>query len=111
MSLFPTVGRKQTGLRFAWLLLALFLWFGVFMHLVPFYIMVITSLKPATEAMRMPPNLLPTNLTFAAWKLILHLSDIAKTVLTQPLSRYFLNSMIMTIGTMILSIPVIMPVL
>ncbi len=106
MSLFPSVGRKQTGLRLAWLLLVLFLWFGVFMHLVPFYIMVLTSLKPAAEAMTMPPNLLPTHLTTAAWSLILHLSDIAKTVLTQPLSRYFLNSMIMTLGTMILTIPV-----
>lgn len=106
MSLFPTVGRKQVKLRITWWLVVLFLVFGVFMHLVPFYIMISTSLKPATEAMAMPPTLWPKNPTFAAWGLVLHITDIAKSVLSQPLSRYFLNSVIMTAGTMLLSIPV-----
>ena len=106
MSLFPLVGRKQRGLKIAWWALVAFLCFGVFMHLVPFYIMVLTSLKPANEIMSMPPNLLPTNLTTQAWGLVLHLSDIAKTVLPQPLSQYFLNSVIMTAGIMVLTIPI-----
>jgi len=106
MSLFPTVGRKQFSVRIAWRLVVLFLVLGVFIHLVPFFIMISTSLKPATEAMAMPPTLWPTNPTFAAWGLVLQISDIAKSVLPQPLSKYFLNSMIMTVGTMLLSIPI-----
>jgi ABC-type glycerol-3-phosphate transport system permease component len=106
MSLFPTVGRKQFKMRLSWLLLGIFLWFGVFMHLVPFYIMISTSVKPAAEAMSIPPSLWPAHPTLAAWKLILHITDIAKSVLAQPLSRYFLNSTLMTLGTMLLSIPV-----
>lgn len=106
MSLIPAVGRKQFKARLTWLTLALFLWLGVFIHLIPFYIMISTSLKPAAEAMSMPPTLWPKQPTLAGWMLILHISDIAKSVLAQPLSRYFLNSTIMTLGTMILCIPV-----
>jgi len=106
MSLFPTVGRKQFSMRLSWLVLGIFLWFGVFMHLVPFYIMIVTSIKPAAEAMSMPPTLWPEHPTLAAWGLVLHITDIAKSVLSQPLSQYFLNSTLMTVGTMVLSIPV-----
>ncbi len=55
--------------------------------------------------MAMPPTLWPKE-PFRPWKLVFNLSDIAKSVLPQPLSRYFLNSVIMTFGTMLLSIPV-----
>lgn len=106
MSLFPTVGRKQFSMRLSWLVLGIFLWFGVFMHLVPFYIMISTSITPAAEAMSMPPKLWPAHPTLAAWGLILHITDVAKSVLSQPLSQYFMNSTLMTVGTMILSIPV-----
>ncbi len=106
MSLFPSVGRNQPQTRLAWWLVVIFLWFGVFMHLVPFYIMISTSLKPAGEAMSMPPTIWPKHPTLVGWQLILNITDAAKTLLAQPLSRYFLNSMIMTFGTIILSIPV-----
>jgi ABC-type glycerol-3-phosphate transport system permease component len=106
MSLFPTVGRKQASVRISWWLVVAFLVLGIFLHLVPFYIMISTSIKPASEAMAMPPTLWPKEPTFVAWKLVFNLSDIAKSVLPQPLSRYFLNSVIMTFGTMLLSIPV-----
>lgn len=106
MSLFPSVGRKQPRLRFAWWAVVILLWFGVFMHLVPFYIMISTSLKPAAEAMAMPPTIWPKHPTLVGWKLILDISDAAKTLLAQPLSVYFMNSIIMTFGTIILSIPI-----
>lgn len=106
MSLFPAVGRKQFSMRLSWFMLSAFLWFGVFMHLVPFYIMIVVSITPATEAMSMPPKLWPENPTLAAWGLVLRISEVAKSVLSQPLSRYFLNSTIMALGTLVLSIPV-----
>ncbi len=106
MSLFPAVGRKQPRLRLAWWAVGLILWTGIILHLIPFFIMISTSLKPAAEAMSMPPTLWPKEPTFVAWKLIWNISDIGKSVLAQPLSRYFLNSLIMTFGTIFLSIPV-----
>lgn len=106
MSLFPTVGRTQPRLRFAWWTLNLFLWVGVLLHLVPFYIMLSTSLKPAAEAMAIPPTLWPQNPTLAGWQLVLAITDSAKSLLSQPLSAYFLNSTIMTVGTLVLSIPI-----
>jgi ABC-type glycerol-3-phosphate transport system permease component len=93
-------------MRVSWLTLSAFLWLGVIMHLVPFYIMIVISISPAAQAMSMPPQLWPSQPTLAAWGLVLHLSEVARSVLSQPLSRYFLNSAIMTFGTMVLSIPV-----
>lgn len=106
MSLFPRVGRKQWHMRLSWYTVAAFLWLGVFLHLVPFYLMMVISISPAAEAMTMPPKLWPSQPTLSAWRLVFHLSEIAQSVLSQPLSRYFLNSLIMTFGTMALSIPV-----
>ncbi|MBM4426673.1 MAG: carbohydrate ABC transporter permease [Chloroflexi bacterium] len=106
MSLFPSVGRKQPRLRLAWTAVVFILWLGVFMHLVPFYIMISTSIKPAVEAMSMPPTLWPKEPTLVGWSLIWNISDIAKSLLAQPLSRYFLNSLVMTFGVILLSIPV-----
>lgn len=106
MSLFPSVGRKQPKLRLAWWAVMTLLWVGVILHLIPFYIMISTSLKPAAEAMAIPPTLWPKEPTLVGWKLVWNLSDIAKSLLPQPLSRYFLNSLIMTFGVLLLSIPV-----
>ncbi|MCS7010114.1 MAG: carbohydrate ABC transporter permease [Anaerolineales bacterium] len=106
MSLFPAVGRKQFRTRLSWYTVVAFLWLGVVLHLLPFYLMMVISITPASEAMSMPPKLWPSQPTLAAWRLVLNLSEVAKSVLAQPLSRYFLNSLIMTFGTMALSIPV-----
>jgi len=106
VSLFPLVGRKQPRMRVAWSLMNILLWLGIILHLIPFFIMISTSLKPAAEAMAMPPTLWPKNPTLVGWSLVWNISDIAKSLLSQPLSRYFLNSTLMTLGTIILSIPV-----
>ncbi|MCB9452808.1 MAG: carbohydrate ABC transporter permease [Anaerolineaceae bacterium] len=106
MSLFPVVGRKQPRLRFAWWMVVALLCLGVFMHLIPFFIMISTSFKPATEAMAMPPTLLPKEPTLAGWNLVLNMAAEAKTLISQPLGVYFLNSVIMTVGTLLISIPI-----
>lgn len=103
--LFPTVGRNQPRLRIAWWMVVAILCLGIFMHLVPFFIMISTSFKPATEAMSMPPTLLPQNPTTAGWRLVLQMAANAQALISQPLAIYLLNSVIMTVGTIILSIP------
>ncbi len=61
----------------------------------PFYWMVNTSLKPATEIFLSPPTFASAN-----WSL-----DAYTTVLTQrPVARYFLNSLVVALGTTVLSV-------
>ena len=61
----------------------------------PFYWMVNTSLKPASEIFLSPPTFISSN-----WSL-----DAYVTVLTQrPFARYFLNSLVVTLGTTLLSV-------
>jgi len=63
--------------------------------LFPFYWMVNTSLKPATEIFLSPPTFASPN-----WSL-----DAYVTVLTQrPVARYFLNSLAVALGTTVLSV-------
>ncbi len=104
--LFPKVGRTQPGLRLAWWSLVIVLWIGILLHLFPFYFMLATSFKPAAEAMAMPPTLYPQEPTFAAWRLVYTLSEGVQGVLNQPLGIYFRNSLIITFGTLILSLPI-----
>jgi ABC-type glycerol-3-phosphate transport system permease component len=104
--LFPNVGRNQWRVRLGWWMVNILLWIGIVLHLIPFYIMIVTSIKPASEAMAMPPTLFPPEPTFVAWQLVWQLPEIAQSVLPQPLYRYFLNSLMMTLGVIVLSIPV-----
>ncbi len=106
MSLFPIVGRKQPRLKMAWWAVVGILCLGVFIHLIPFFIMISTSFKPAKEAMSMPPTLFPQEPTLAGWELVINMAASAKSLISQPLGVYFLNSVIMTVGTLLLSIPI-----
>lgn len=77
------------GVRWALVLVALV------MVVFPFYWMVNTSLKPASEIFLSPPAFFSSN-----WSL-----DAYVTVLTQrPFARYFLNSLVVTLGTTVLSV-------
>jgi len=77
------------GARWALVLVALV------MVVFPFYWMVNTSLKPASEIFLSPPAFFSSN-----WSL-----DAYVTVLTQrPFARYFLNSLVVTLGTTVLSV-------
>ncbi|MBC7706827.1 MAG: carbohydrate ABC transporter permease [Rhodoferax sp.] len=63
--------------------------------LFPFYWMVNTSLKPASEIFLSPPTFTSPNWSFDAYS----------TVLTQrPFARYFFNSLVVTLGTTVLSV-------
>lgn len=104
MSLFPKVGRNQPKTRISWTLVVVVLWLGVFLHLIPFYFMITTSIKPADEIMQSPPTLIPQNPTLRAWELAFKVVD--TNLLAEPLSVYFRNSLIMTFGTLALSLPI-----
>ncbi len=61
----------------------------------PFYWMVNTSLKPATEIFLSPPTFVSSQWSFDAYA----------TVLTQrPVARYFVNSLVVALGTTALSV-------
>ena len=105
MSLFPKVGRNQPGLRITYGIVVAILVLGVFMHLIPFYFMIVTSLKSAPEIMRIPPTLWPEQPTLKAWELVLQITA-QNDLLRQPLSVYFVNSCLMAFGTLALSLPI-----
>jgi ABC-type glycerol-3-phosphate transport system permease component len=105
MSLFPKVGRSQPSLRITYGLVVAILVIGVFMHLIPFYFMIVTSLKSAPEIMRVPPTLFPQEPTLKAWELVFRISA-QNDLLRQPLHVYFRNSCVMAFGTLLLSLPI-----
>jgi multiple sugar transport system permease protein len=81
--------RRADAIRWAVALVAL----AIVMF--PFYWMVNTSLKPATEIFLSPPTFASPN-----WSL-----DAYMTVLTQrPVARYFVNSLVVALGTTVLSV-------
>ena len=119
MALFPKVGRKQPHVRAIWWLVVGVLCLGIFLHLLPFYFMITTSLKSAEETMAQVPTLWPQHLTLSAWRLafaIVGLSDDTSKMIIQsdpnqpafisPFFTYFLNSLFMTFMTLIISLPI-----
>ena len=61
----------------------------------PFYWMLNTSLKPASEVFLSPPSFASRNWTLAAYETLLTL---------RPFARYFLNSLIVSLGSTLLSV-------
>jgi multiple sugar transport system permease protein len=61
----------------------------------PFYWMLNTSLKPPHEVFLSPPGFLPETWTFAAYDTLLRV---------RPFGRYFLNSLIVSAGSTLLSL-------
>lgn len=112
MALFPRVGRKQPGVRFAWYTVVAILLIGIFLHLLPFYFMITTSFKTAQETFAIPPTLWPQEPSVKAWELIFNVttatssSERIRTLLPQPMYIYFRNSMIQVLGAMAISLPV-----
>jgi len=108
--LFPKVGREQPKLRFGWWALVGFLGFGVFLHLLPFYFLIITSLKPATEIFETPPTLWPREVTGAAWSLVYRIATGSgggiSSLMTEPFGVYFLNSLFIAFMTLTISLPI-----
>jgi ABC-type glycerol-3-phosphate transport system permease component len=92
--LFPKVGRSAPETRRAFRWVVGLLWLGVILHLLPFYYMLSTSLKPAWEARLTPPTPWPQHLTFEAWES------------TSLPNRELRNSLIIAAATLCLSLPV-----
>jgi len=111
MSLFPKVGRKQANVRVVWWVVVAVLCLGVFLHLLPFYFMIATSLKSGQEVFFYPPTLWPQHPTLSAWKLIWQIASVNITsnnlpLMSDPLYVYFLNSLIQVGGVLLLSLPI-----
>jgi multiple sugar transport system permease protein len=112
MALFPKVGRNQPGLRISWWTLVIFLCVGVVLHLFPFFYMISLSLTPAAETMSTPPVIWPREPTTAAWQLVFDLTTrgslntVARNLMQHPFYIYFGNSLLMTLGTLAISLPI-----
>ncbi len=112
MALFPSVGRKQASVRISWWLLVALLCLGIFLHLLPFYLMISTSFKAGIETMADPPTLWPQSFTLAAWKLILQivadpLGNTSTTeLMDEPFYVYMLNSLLQVFLILLLSLPI-----
>src|SRR5215218_4994744 len=95
--LLPAVGRQQGRARIAWWSIVAILCLGVFLHLVPIYIVVITSLKSSAEVLHFPPTWFPREPTLAAWRLAVDLNyrdnPVALRLLDRPLYVFFANSL------------------
>lgn len=116
MPLLPRVGRKQPGLRVAWLLITGVLCVGVLLHLFPFYYMLAISFtSPAEFITSATPVLFPRHPTTAAWRLLSHVvgvqlrnafADDLIPFLEHPFYVYFGNSLFITFMTLALSLPI-----
>lgn len=86
--------RDQRRQRFwAWVAVAAFGGFG----LLPVYWLLVTALTPNNRAFSYPPSFFPTNVTFA------HFASLADN---PQLLKYLVNSVIVSIGTALLSVVV-----
>src|SRR5215213_9482901 len=72
--LIPAVGRQQGRARIAWWSIVVILCLGVFLHLVPIYIVVITSMKSASEVLHFTQTWFHKEQTLAAWRLAVELN-------------------------------------
>jgi len=104
MPLVPKVGRRRWKLRFTIGAIAVFLWLGVALHLFPVWWMFTTTIKPFEEIFVFPPRLWPEHPTLYVYKLIFRVVS-GNPVIRYPVYVYFKNSVIITLGTMLLQIP------
>lgn len=108
--LLPVVGRQQGRLRLAWWGIVAILCLGIFLHLLPIYIVFMTSFKSASEVLHFPPTWFPQEPTLAAWKLAFELNfrdnPAALRLLDRPLYAFFFNSMFIALLTLAIGIPI-----
>jgi multiple sugar transport system permease protein len=107
-ALLPKVGMRQPTLRFSRAAIVAFLGVGVVLHLLPFYYIISTSLKPGAEVIQTPPTLFPSQITFDAWKLVLSIGEDAQVVqlLKEPFWVYFANSAFIALIAVGVGLPV-----
>lgn len=106
MPLIPNVGRKKIKLRLLIVCVTGILWLGVILHLFPVYWMIITSLKPYHELLKLPPTWFVQKPTLYVWKLIFspfHIADLSTgNWILVPLK----NSFILAGGIIAIQVPV-----
>src|SRR5437867_3142093 len=104
--LLPPVGRQQPRVRIVWWGIVAFLCLGVFLHLLPIYVVLITSLKSSAEVLHFPPTWFPQQPTTVAWQLVTSLSfgnnPAALALLPKPMSVFFLNSLFIATFTLLI---------
>jgi len=106
MPLIPKVGRKKINMRFLIGTITGVLWLGVVLHLFPVWWMFTTSIKPSYEIFKFPPTLWPVHPSLAAYKLFFYLSAGGWHALQYPIRTYLKNSVIITLGIMLIQIPI-----
>lgn len=112
MSLFPKVGRRQPSVRVWWYVVIALLVLGIGLHLLPFYYMITTSIKPQSEILGSPPSLFPRALDLSGWQLVFRTvvpsesNDTLRNLMPRPLGVYFRNSVIMALGALAVSLPI-----
>jgi len=116
MSLIPKVGRESFRIRFILLSITIFLWLGIFLHLIPIWWMVSSSFSSWWEIYKMPPNLFPTHPNSIAWRFIFtrvalpHVQGAEffgeRALDFGSVFIYLKNSLIMTGGIMLFGIPI-----
>lgn len=104
MPLFPAVGCKQFHLRLSWQLIVVLLCAGIILHLLPFYFMIITTMKSGIESVQTPPTFWPLHPSLSAWTLAFQVVE--GNVMQNNFLTYFLNSVIITGGTLLISTPI-----
>lgn len=106
MPLIPQVGRDRSRTRLVLLGIAGFLWLGVLLHLFPVAWMVSASLKPTREIFEQPFRLWPQEPTAASYRLLFSSVSAGVDVFRYPLVVYLKNSVILSVLTVLLQIPI-----
>ncbi|MGE5530459.1 MAG: carbohydrate ABC transporter permease [Patescibacteria group bacterium] len=106
MALIPLAGRHEWKVRLLLAAIFTFLVIGIVIHLIPFWWMITTSIKPPQDLFAIPPKLWPSKPTLVPWTLMFRLTSTARGMLPVPLWRYVLNSLIVVTGAMALTLPV-----
>ncbi len=111
MPLIPQVGRRRAKAKVMLFVIGAFLWLGVLLHLFPVAWMVSASLKPTREIFEQPFKLWPDEPTIASYRLLF--TTVSATglnlnvdVFRYPLAVYLKNSVIISVLTVLLQIPI-----
>jgi ABC-type glycerol-3-phosphate transport system permease component len=111
MPLIPRVGRRHWKTRLLLVGITVFLWFGVVLHLFPFWWMVVSSIKPTEEVFAKPFSLWPDAPSLASYQLLFSSItssglNLTTDVFRYPMWVYLWNSIILSVGTVLLQIPI-----
>jgi multiple sugar transport system permease protein len=111
MPLIPKVGRRHTRTRLLLISITCFLCLGVGLHLFQFWWMVASSLKPTREIFEEPFRMWPKEPSLASYKLLFASItasglNLNVDVFRYPMWVYLRNSILISVATVLLQIPV-----